>query len=405
MAIQAEQLLWMINNERARRWGSWSPDRLNNPQTMADLIREDFPAARGGLGVEDVRSFFRTLAENGAVRQAMQTYQAAHPDVWRTVLALAESPAIDVDNGRGIAWRPGMLNPADRIMAGLAVVQSSLTASVTYVSCVNNNVDNDEAVAWAAFAGGVADIIQVSVMGAAFYRSRAQQPAPPPRPPRRTTVPLSGGSRTDLAERFAEKLTDSPPPAQRGPQLRVINGALPASAPSQLRTATAAARRLMPGLIESGSGRMRPARLSELDRTLTESGYRLIRAEPYGPEGGYQLFWQNGNVLVRFKTLGEQRGPRANQPHLSVGYNDGRGLDWQNDLGKFDWNGNVVAKVITDPARFNPVDFQGNPQRFVLVPANFDIASVDAWASRTHFPAGAGFLCDGLQALIRRVRQ
>ena len=162
MAIQAEQLLWMINNERARRWGSWSPDRLNNPQTMADLIREDFPAARGGLGVEDVRSFFRTLAENGAVRQAMQTYQAAHPGAWRTVLALAGSPAIDVDNGRGIAWRPGMLNPADRIMAGLAVVQSSLTASVTYVSCVNNNVDNDEAVAWAAFAGGVADIVQVS---------------------------------------------------------------------------------------------------------------------------------------------------------------------------------------------------------------------------------------------------
>ncbi len=35
-----------------------------------------------------------------------------------------------------------------------------------------------------------------------------------------------------------------------------------------------------------------------------------------------------------------------------------------------------VAPVITDPARFEPKDFQGNDQHFVLAPTNFDMAAI-----------------------------
>jgi len=145
--------------------------------------------------------------------------------------------------------------------------------------------------------------------------------------------------------------------------------------------------------------------VGQIDASLTRFRFQLIRAEPFGPEAGktgWQLFWQKGNVLLRFKTTGDNAGPRQGQPHLSIGYNDGLGLQWQNDLAKFTSDGDVVAKVITDPAKFNPTDFQGNPQKFVLLPTNFDISAVNDWAAKTHFNADRGFSLTGLEAILKR---
>lgn len=61
--------------------------------------------------------------------------------------------------------------------------------------------------------------------------------------------------------------------------------------------------------------------LVQMAQIFDSEQFGLIKAEPYGPPGGYQLFWSKGNVLARFKTIGEARGPRANRPHLSLGFN------------------------------------------------------------------------------------
>lgn len=192
---------------------------------------------------------------------------------------------------------------------------------------------------------------------------------------------------------------------QRWGQAAVIEGGLDPKTQTSLDSARSTVKQVLPFVI--GTGRtVSPGTLAELDGRLTQRfGFRLIRADPYGPnEGktGWQLFWQKGNVLVRFKTTGENAGPRKGIPHLSIGFNDGKGLDWQNDLAKFTYDGKVVAKVITNPEKFNPTDFQGNPQKFVLLPTAFDMAAVDEWAAKTHFNVEARFTLDGLQAILQR---
>ena len=105
-------------------------------------------------------------------------------------------------------------------------------------------------------------------------------------------------------------------------------------------------------------------------------------------------------VVVRLKTKGDARGFRANQPHLSAGMTDGKGTQWQNDVAKFGACGAVEAKAMTTPENFQPIDFQGNPQRFVVITGGkYDGAGQQAWADRTHFPCPPGFSDAGVHEL------
>jgi len=185
---------------------------------------------------------------------------------------------------------------------------------------------------------------------------------------------------------------------------RVIEGGLEPGTRTTLDAAKESVGQILPSLLGRGGQKVLPRGIGALDGILTK--FKLVRAEKWGPDAGktgWQLFWQKDNVLVRFKTTGENAGPRANKPHLSIGYNDARGFDWQNDMAKFTYDGKVAAKVITDPAKFKPeADFQGNPQRFVLLPTNFDMSAVDAWAARTHFNADPPFDLTGLDGIVAR---
>jgi hypothetical protein len=182
---------------------------------------------------------------------------------------------------------------------------------------------------------------------------------------------------------------------------RTAAAGVPASVMSTLQAAKAVARPLLARLVNPNSRLMTCRSLAELHDAFVREGFELVRVEPYGPRGGWQIFWRRGNVLARFKTRGETGGPRANQPHLSIAYNDGNGFQWQNDLGKFTYDGRVACKAQSDPSPnarrpFSPTDFQGNPQRFILLPTNYSEAAVDAWAARTHFNAPAGFDLNGV---------
>jgi hypothetical protein len=56
-------------------------------------------------------------------------------------------------------------------------------------------------------------------------------------------------------------------------------------------------------------------RLGKIHEELCILGFRLVKRDSYGPEGGFMLFYGNGRVLVRVKT----RGSRArDEPHLSI---------------------------------------------------------------------------------------
>jgi hypothetical protein len=186
---------------------------------------------------------------------------------------------------------------------------------------------------------------------------------------------------------------------------KVLEGGMAPGIRTAMESAIDTAKAILPYLVSRSDRTVSPRDLADLDGWLKDFGFFLIRAEPYGPDQGatgWQLFWQKGNVLVRFKTTGENGGPRQGIPHLSLGYNDARGLDWQNDLAKFTWNARIVAKCITDPAKFKDTDFQGNPQKFILLPTNFDISAVDAWAAQTHFNVDKTFTLKGLDAILAR---
>lgn len=161
--------------------------------------------------------------------------------------------------------------------------------------------------------------------------------------------------------------------------------------------------RVLPQLVDQ-TGRMIPGSLRQLDETLTNAGYRLIRADDYGPNAGstgFQLFYRMGRVLIRFKTTGENRGPRQGIAHLSAGYFDGKGMQFDNDVVKFTVDGTVVAK--TQAALNNP-NRTSAPSPWTLLRADFDGPLMDAWAARCHFNAGPNFNLGGLTELVRRIR-
>lgn len=205
---------------------------------------------------------------------------------------------------------------------------------------------------------------------------------------------MSNGLIDWIAPRLSE-LRQKP----RGGGLRLIQGGLASDTMTPLTAAMRTAKTVLPRLVDPVTNMMKVSTLAEVARILREEGFTLIKAEPYGPPGGYQFFWSKGNVLARFKTLGESRGPRASRPHLSLGFNDGRGLDFVNDIGKFNANGKILAKVVSNPETFQTRDFQGNPQKFVLLPTNFEVAAVDAWANQVHWNAPAGFNAAGAAEL------
>ena len=158
--------------------------------------------------------------------------------------------------------------------------------------------------------------------------------------------------------------------------------------------------KLMSLLIDANTHTVRFSSLLALHASLNRHGFRLIQKQCYGPPGGYQLFYAGGRLLVRIKTQGDERGPRANQPHLSVSLYDGRALDWQNDQAKFNARGRVEPKAMTTPDRFQEIDFQGNPQRFMLIlGGKYDGPGADAWANRTHFQFPASFNFGGVEQI------
>jgi len=183
----------------------------------------------------------------------------------------------------------------------------------------------------------------------------------------------------------------------------VIEGELPRGTAMDLEMARQAAMRVIPSLVDRG-GKMIPTTLQQMDGILTNAGYSLIRVDDFGPnEGntGFQLFYRLGKVLVRFKTTGENRGPRQGKPHVSIGYFDGEGMDFRNDKAKFTIDGTVVAKTKADLAKADP----GKPPvQWTLLTADFSGPMMDAWAARCHFNAIANFDLAGLEAIVRRVR-
>jgi hypothetical protein len=160
------------------------------------------------------------------------------------------------------------------------------------------------------------------------------------------------------------------------------------------------AAKLMSLLVNADSRLVRFESLKALNESLNRHGFQVIQKQCYGPPGGYQIFYASGRLLVRIKTRGDEKGPRANQPHLSVSLYDGKALDWQNDQAKFNAHGRVEPKAMTTAERFQPIDFQGNPQRFMLIlGGQYDGAGADPWANRTHFQFPRSFNFDGAEQL------
>jgi len=169
---------------------------------------------------------------------------------------------------------------------------------------------------------------------------------------------------------------------------------------SEYDAAKKEAKSMMPQLVDSDTGMVRLKDLMALHALLERREYKVIQKQQFGPPGGWQVFYAHGRLLVRIKTKGDAQGFRANQPHMSVSLYDGEGLDWQNDQAKFNALGEVEAKAMTTPENFKPVDFQGNPQRFVVILGDlYTGKGPNAWANRTHFRFPDGFSFAGVETI------
>lgn len=154
---------------------------------------------------------------------------------------------------------------------------------------------------------------------------------------------------------------------------------------------------LVRAIVNSNTGMARHSQLSELLQVLAGRGFQYHRAEQFGPAGGRQIFYKNGLVTVRIKTKGDARGPREDVPHMSIGVTNGQGDRWSDDRAKLNVFGKLAPKSLTLASRFNPVDHDGEPQRFVVIQggqSDQSEACMDEWANRTHFNFPAGFRDD-----------
>ncbi len=64
---------------------------------------------------------------------------------------------------------------------------------------------------------------------------------------------------------------------------------------------SALGKRLMLELVNAASGTVKTSSLSTLEKLLFGLGFQKVSAAEYGPEGGQQLFYQNGRVVVRLQ--------------------------------------------------------------------------------------------------------
>src|SRR3989304_3719718 len=82
---------------------------------------------------------------------------------------------------------------------------------------------------------------------------------------------------------------------------------------------------LLSRLVDPNTQRVRFPKLKETDRFLHDTGFALSWKEEWGPKGGWMLYYmsrglEGGSIglMIRIKTHGDAKGPRAFKPHLSV---------------------------------------------------------------------------------------
>ena len=146
---------------------------------------------------------------------------------------------------------------------------------------------------------------------------------------------------------------------------------------------------------------VRAQTLIDLHQSLSREGLRIARNEACGPSGGRQLVYRKDGVVVRIKTLGDEKGDHANQPHLTIGLVDENQSDLQTERGKFTAAGNLTDKSITTPQQFNAIDEDGNPQQFVVTDDGQQDSPANEYGGlSTHFALPTEFDASGAERLI-----
>ena len=120
-------------------------------------------------------------------------------------------------------------------------------------------------------------------------------------------------------------------------------------------------------------------------------GFSLFKIEQHGVEGGHQIFYTKGSVLVRIKTRGANprttggaggnaKTDRRGEPHLTVSLLSGATLNgaldtsYDEEQGKFHVGGGVVNKA---PNPRSPIY---DVQRSAMAQG-----TQDTWSDQTHF--------------------
>jgi hypothetical protein len=163
---------------------------------------------------------------------------------------------------------------------------------------------------------------------------------------------------------------------------------------------------VMSRLINGGANTIKELRFREFHKALTASGFKLVKAESFGPAGGYQLFYQSGRVFARFKTLGDKAGPRTGMTHVSFSLTDGKALLWENDIGKFTKYGRLAPKNLVPLEKFDPTITEVGKRHFwYVIDSEYTSAAGDAWANSTHFSAPRGFDLSGVDEVIKTIQK
>lgn len=147
--------------------------------------------------------------------------------------------------------------------------------------------------------------------------------------------------------------------------------------------------------------------IGRLHGELRFLGFSLFKIEQHGVEGGHQIFYTKGNVLVRVKTrganvrkvqgvAGSTKLERRGEPHLTVSLLSGRLLNgkldtgYDEEQGKFHVGGGVVNKAPNPKSPIYDVQISAAGQ-----------TNQDTWSDHTHFGFhGQGLDDAGMDALI-----
>jgi hypothetical protein len=120
-------------------------------------------------------------------------------------------------------------------------------------------------------------------------------------------------------------------------------------------------------------------------------GFSLFKVEQHGVEGGHQIFYTKGSVLVRVKTRGANlrttkgvggstKSDRRGEPHLTVSLLSGKSVNGKLDTsydeehGKFHVGGGVVNKAPNSRSPIYDVQKSAAGQ-----------GTQDTWSDQTHF--------------------